>query len=187
MKSRNALFVMFSAVLLVACVDPSPVPDEQSLLTKTSKDFEIEFVVQGGGGPNPSLKVVTPNQGCALATDGCMRVKKSNKAEITFKFQNVQQRPCSAHPNSWVISKIEMADFAKTFGGSVSPWIVSDFGADSATGMVWQMSDGDEVSSVKIDDANDNVGVAYYQITVQTCNAAKDAITDPRVENEGIG
>ncbi len=150
---------------------------------KPVKPFEIEFVVTGGG---TKLKVVTPDNGCNKNEDGCMQVPTINSGDITFKFQRTQQLPCSDHPNSWILSKIELANIEGGFGQPVNEWIVKDFGADASTGVVWQKAAGVEVVSHTITDKNNNSGVAYYLITAESCNPARGPVdSDPRVINEG--
>ena len=178
MKIWHILLLAFATIFISACAH-SPKPGQ---MAKTPKPFDLEFVVQGG----MTLKVVTPAQGCSKKDDGCVRVNYENKGEITFKFKNAQPLPCADHPNSWILSKIELSDFPKSFPGPVSPQIAADFGADRATGLVWEKSDGEELVSKTIIDENRNRLVAYYQVTVESCDPDKAPVSlDPRIENDG--
>lgn len=114
-----------------------------------------------------------------------MRVPKVNSGDITFKFQNVQQLPCSAHANSWILSKIELANIEGDFGQQVNNWIVEDFGAVKATGLVWVKGASEEKTSVTIIDKNEHSGIAYYLVTAKSCGSSSTLDSDPRIINEG--
>jgi len=183
MNIRCFFSLTLSMIIITACAPTSPGKAGSRTITKTPKDFGLEFVVQGGG---TKLKVVSPSQGCNKKDDGCIHVDRVNKGEITFKFKSTQQLPCSDHPSSWILSKIELADFPKSFGEPVAGWIVADFGAKASNGLVWERTDGEELVSKTISDANKNRGVAYYQLTVESCDSTNDPVaTDPRIENDG--
>jgi len=182
------LLVLIGAFLIVYFLVPSKQgPGEYSGIAKTPEKFEIEFVVDDSQAGGPSLEIVTSSQGCAKEAAGCIRVKAANSGNITFKFGGVQKLPCSDNPDSWFISKVELADFAGSFGGPVSQWIADDFGADRKTGLVWAMEQGQESAVARIQDANKHTGVAYYNVTVESCSLSRKISTDPRIENEGIG
>jgi len=178
MKIRYVFLFLATAAILAGC-------DQNITMTSTpkpAKPFEIEFVAQG----DTKLKIVTPQKGCGISEDGCMRVPTANSGEITFKFQNTQQLPCSEHKNSWILSKIELANIEGGFGTPVNEWIVKDFGADLSNGLVWEKAAGQEITSHTITDLNNYSGVAYYLITAESCDPDKNPInSDPRFINEG--
>jgi hypothetical protein len=175
------VFLFFAVgALVVACKTPPIGHDGVS--HKPVKTYEIEFVVKG----DQKLNIVTPDKGCNKNENGCMRVPSANSGEITFKFQMAQQLPCSDHPNSWILSKIELANIEGGFGKPVNTWIVENFGANALTGVVWEKTPGQEVTSHTIKDTNTKSGEVYYLITAESCDPDKDPInTDPRVINEG--
>lgn len=178
MQIRYVFLYLATTAILVGC--------DQKITTPTThkpvKPFEIEFVAQG----DTKLKIVTPDNGCGKSEDGCMKVPTVNSGEITFKFQNTQQLPCAEHENSWILSKIELANIEGGFGMPVNDWIVADFGADASNGLVWEKAAGEEVTSHTITDLNNHSGVAYYLITAESCDPDKEPInSDPRFINEG--
>ena len=178
MKIRYVFLFLATTAILTGC-DPKGVTPSTP---KPAKPFEIEFVALG----DTKLKIVTPDIGCGKSEDGCMKVPTANSGEITFKFQNTQQLPCSDHHNSWILSKIELANIEGGFEKPVNEWIVEDFGADPGNGLVWQKSAGQEITSHTITDLNNSSGDVYYRITAESCDPDKGPInSDPRVINEG--
>jgi len=172
---------IIAAILLASCVPQRIAP--MPMMRKPVESFTVEFVVTGGGA---GLQMFTPNQGCGKADNGCVRVSSADSADITIKFQNNQVYPCASHPNSYYISKIELSNFPKTFGGAVAPWVKTDFPAvDEANGEIFTGTSTDPKSSVVITDLNTQKGVVWYQIKVRRCSGGADIPTDPRFENEG--
>ena len=176
-KNYSSIIIsLVCAITLVSCVHQRVAPAN----LKPAKPFEIEFLVAG-----PNLNLFTGNQGCKKADKGCVRIPSANSGEITFKFQNNQNYPCTGNPNSHYVTSIKLSDFPKDFDQSVSDWIQEDFGADADTGVVWNHTPGSPQDSVTIVDENEHKGVAYYQIEVAACSDGSTLTNDPRFENEG--
>ena len=179
MKIRNIFLFTVAGIFLAGCA-----PQMGAVVIKPGKPFVIDFVVVGGG---TKLKIVPggTDNGCGMGKNGCLRVPTANSGEITFEFQSAQPLPCSAHSNSWILSKIELANIEGDFGKPVNQWIVDDFGADASNGLVWQKAAGEEVVSHTIIDQNDHSGDAYYLITADSCGDKDPINSDPRIINEG--
>ncbi len=178
MKIKHISLFVVIGVFLVGCAGyPSSVTNN-----KPAKTFDVEFIVNPG---LSKLKIVEKNRGCSNNNNGCVRVPTLNSGEITFKFNGNQPLPCADHSNSWILSKIELANIEGNFGKKVNPWIVSDFGAEESSGLVWQKGVNEEKLSVTITDKNEKSGIVYYQITAERCDGSKTADSDPRVVNEG--
>lgn len=178
MKIKHIFLFAVVGVFLVGCAG------YQSSTTnnKPALAFDVKFTVNPG---TSKLKIVEKNRGCSNNKNGCMRVPTLNSGEITFKFQANQPLPCADHPNSWILSKIELANIEGNFGKEVNPWIVSDFGAKALDGLVWEKGVNEETLSVTITDKNEKSGIVYYQITAKKCGTSQTADLDPRVVNEG--
>lgn len=178
MKIKHIFLFTVSGIFLAGCAGY-----QDSVTTnKPVKNFDVEFTVNRG---LAKLKIVEKDRGCLNNNKGCMRVPKPNSGEIIFKFAGNQPRPCSAHPNSWVLSKVELANIEGGFGQEVNDWIVSDFGAEKSNGLVWQKGQSETPLSATVTDLNIHSGVVYYRITAETCDSSETANSDPRVINEG--
>ena len=178
MKFRHISLIVVIGVFLVGCVS------QQSTMSnnKPAEDFSVKFTVNPG---TSKLNIIQGEMGCSYSKNGCIRVPTANSGEITFKFQANQPLPCADHPNSWILSKIELANIEGGFGNEVNLWIVSNFGAEESDGIVWEKGDSEEALSVTITDKNKHSGIVYYRITAKNCGTSQTADSDPRVINEG--